>query len=115
MGGTHRNQPGKGRGWEGYCRQRGSSEILEEVRALGGLAELQPFLVRPAPKTRLGRASCQAEEFGLHLEGFRKEQKFLQLGSDAVKLRFRRSFRSSCGEEMRGSLGEGESGVSETI
>lgn len=64
------------------------------MRALGGFAELQPFLVRHAPRTRLGRALCQAEEFGLHLEGFRKEQNFLQLGSDAVRLHFRRSFRS---------------------
>ena len=86
------------------------------MRALGGFVESQPLLLRVVPKAGSGRASCQVEEVGLHCEGFinRREQTFLHLGSDPVRLHFRKSLQFQCGKEMRRSLGKGGSRVSET-
>lgn len=60
----------------------------------------------------LGRA-WPRDLFGFHPEGFRKE-KFLQLGSDPVRLNVRKLIPFQCGQEMPGCLEEEKSRSSET-
>ena len=86
------------------------------MRALGGFVESQPLLLRVVPKAGPGRAPCQLEEVGLYHEVFidRREETSLHLGSDPVRLHFRKTFQVQCGKEMRRSLGKGGSRVSET-